>query len=479
MSKQYETVIGLEVHVELATKTKIFCGCSTAFGGAPNTHTCPVCTGMPGSLPVLNKQVVEYAMAVGLAANCQINQYCKFDRKNYFYPDNPQNYQISQLYLPICHDGWVEIETESGIKKKVGIHEIHMEEDAGKLVHDDIERVSLADYNRCGIPLIEIVTEPDFHSAAEVIAFFEKIRLMLQYAGVCDGKLEQGSMRCDVNISLAEKDSDKLGTRTEVKNLNSTKAIQRAIEYEIYRQTELIENGERVVQETLHFNDATGETSSLRSKEDAHDYRYFPDPDIPPIIFTEEELAAIKADIPEMPEQRVARYTGEYGISAADAKVLTDSKRVSDLFENALKAYNNPKPIGTFIVVELMRRINLGELDLDNMKFTAEDLAKLIELAENGKISKDNRKIILREMLETGKKPETIAEEQQLWIKEDNALLEKTINGIMEANPKAVEQYRSGETKVFGFLMGQCNKALKGAASPASIKAMLEEKLKG
>ena len=286
-------------------------------------------------------------------------------------------------------------------------------------------------------------------------------------------------MRCDVNISLAEKDSDKLGTRTEVKNLNSTKAIQRAIEYEIYRQTELIENGERVVQETLHFNDATGETSSLRSKEDAHDYRYFPDPDIPPIIFTEEELAAIKADIPEMPEQRVARYTGEYGISAADAKVLTDSKRVSDLFENAVKAYNNPKPIGTFIVVELMRRINLGELDLDNMKFTAEDLAKLIELAETGKISKDNRKIILREMLETGKKPETIAEEQQLWIKEDNALLEKTINGIMEANPKAVEQYRSGETKVFGFLMGQCNKALKGAASPASIKAMLEEKLKG
>ena len=278
--KDYEVVIGLEVHVELATKTKIFCGCSTEFGGAPNSHTCPVCTGMPGSLPVLNKKVVEYAAAVGLATNCTITQDCKFDRKNYFYPDLPKAYQISQMPRPVCLGGHVDV-TVDGEQKTMRINRIHLEEDAGKLVHDDIERVSLADYNRCGIPLIEIVTEPDFHSAAEVIAFFEKIRLMLQYAGVCDGKLEQGSMRCDVNISLAEKDSDKLGTRTEVKNLNSTKAIQRAIEYEIYRQTELIENGERVVQETLHFNDATGETSSLRSKEDAHDYRYFPDPDIP------------------------------------------------------------------------------------------------------------------------------------------------------------------------------------------------------
>lgn len=475
--KLYPT-IGLEIHAELLTNSKVFCTCSAEFGGEPNSRCCPVCSGLPGTLPVLNSKAVEYIIKAGNIMNCEISRFTKWDRKNYFYPDLPKAYQISQMPRPVCLGGHVDV-TVDGEQKTMRINRIHLEEDAGKLVHDDIERVSLADYNRCGIPLIEIVTEPDFHSAAEVIAFFEKIRLMLQYAGVCDGKLEQGSMRCDVNISLAEKDSDKLGTRTEVKNLNSTKAIQRAIEYEIYRQTELIENGERVVQETLHFNDATGETSSLRSKEDAHDYRYFPDPDIPPIIFTEEELAAIKADIPEMPEQRVARYTGEYGISAADAKVLTDSKRVSDLFENALKAYNNPKPIGTFIVVELMRRINLGELDLDNMKFTAEDLAKLIELAENGKISKDNRKIILREMLETGKKPETIAEEQQLWIKEDNALLEKTINGIMEANPKAVEQYRSGETKVFGFLMGQCNKALKGAASPASIKAMLEEKLKG
>lgn len=475
--KLYPT-IGLEIHAELLTNSKVFCSCSASFGGEPNSRCCPVCSGLPGTLPVLNAKAVEYIIKAGYIMNCDISRFTKWDRKNYFYPDLPKAYQISQMPRPVCLGGYVDINVD-GEEKRMRINRIHLEEDAGKLVHDDSERISLADYNRCGIPLIEIVTEPDFHSAAEVAAFFEKIRLMLQYAGVCDGKLEQGSMRCDVNISLAEKDSDKLGTRTEVKNLNSTRAIQRAIEYEIYRQTELIENGERVVQETLHFNDATGETSSLRSKEDAHDYRYFPDPDIPPIIFTEEELAAIKADIPEMPHQRLERYVNEYGISKADAKVLTDSKRISDFFENAIKENNLPKPTATFIVVELMRRINLGEIDLDNMPFSAKDFASLIELAEKGKISKDNRKVILREMIESGKSPEEIAEQQQLWIKEDNDLLEKTINEILAANPGPVEQYRNGETKVFGFLMGQCNKALKGAASPASVKQMLEEKLKG
>ncbi len=475
--KLYPT-IGLEIHAELLTNSKVFCSCSASFGGEPNSRCCPVCSGLPGTLPVLNAKAVEYIIKAGYIMNCDISHFTKWDRKNYFYPDLPKAYQISQMPRPVCLGGYVDINVD-GEEKRMRINRIHLEEDAGKLVHDDSERISLADYNRCGIPLIEIVTEPDFHSAAEVAAFFEKIRLMLQYAGVCDGKLEQGSMRCDVNISLAEKDSDKLGTRTEVKNLNSTRAIQRAIEYEIYRQTELIENGERVVQETLHFNDATGETSSLRSKEDAHDYRYFPDPDIPPIIFTEEELAAIKADIPEMPHQRLERYVNEYGISKADAKVLTDSKRISDFFENAIKENNLPKPTATFIVVELMRRINLGEIDLDNMPFSAKDFASLIELAEKGKISKDNRKVILREMIESGKSPEEIAEQQQLWIKADNDLLEKTINEILAANPGPVEQYRNGETKVFGFLMGQCNKALKGAASPASVKQMLEEKLKG
>lgn len=475
--KLYPT-IGLEIHAELLTESKVFCTCSAQFGGEPNSRCCPVCSGLPGTLPVLNRKAVEYIIKAGYIMNCEISRFTKWDRKNYFYPDLPKAYQISQMPRPVCLGGHVDIVSE-GEEKTIRINRIHLEEDAGKLVHDDTERVSLADYNRCGIPLIEIVTEPDFHSAADVVAFFEKIRLMLQYAGVCDGKLEQGSMRCDVNISLAEKDSDKLGTRTEVKNLNSTRAIQRAIEYEIYRQTELIENGERVIQETLHFNDATGETSSLRSKEDAHDYRYFPDPDIPPIVFTEEELEAIRADIPEMPQARRERYINEYKISPADAAVLTDTKQISDFFEDTIKVYNNPKPIATFIVVELMRRINLGELDMDNMPFTAADFARLIELAETGKISKDNRKVILREMADSGKSPDTVADEQDLWIKEDNELLEKTVNDVLAANPKAVEQYRSGETKVFGFLMGQCNKILRGAASPAAVKEMLEAKLKG
>lgn len=475
--KLYPT-IGLEIHAELMTNSKVFCTCSAQFGGEPNSRCCPVCSGLPGTLPVLNQRAVEFIIKAGYIMNCDISRFTKWDRKNYFYPDLPKAYQISQMPRPVCLGGHVTVNVD-GEDKTMRINRIHLEEDAGKLVHSDTARISLADYNRCGIPLIEIVTEPDFHSAAEVVAFFEKIRLMLQYAGVCDGKLEQGSMRCDVNISLAEKDSEKLGTRTEVKNLNSTRAIQRAIEYEIYRQSELIENGEKVIQETLHFNDATGETSSLRSKEDAHDYRYFPDPDIPPIIFTEEELENIRASIPEMPQQRFDRYVNEYGVSKSDAKVLTDSKRVSDFYEECITYYNAAKPVATFIVVELMRRVNTGEITLDKLPFTAKDFARLIELAEIGKISKDNRKIILRDMIENGKSPDDIAEEQQLWIKEDSALVEKTVCDIMAANPKAVEQYRNGETKVFGFLMGQCNKLLKGQASPAAIKEMLEKKLKG
>ncbi len=471
--KLYPT-IGLEIHAELLTQSKVFCTCSAQFGGEPNSRCCPVCSGLPGTLPVLNAKAVEYIIKAGYIMNCDISRFTKWDRKNYFYPDLPKAYQISQMPRPVCLGGYVDIESE-GETKRMRINRIHLEEDAGKLVHQN--RVSLADYNRCGIPLIEIVTEPDFHSAQDVTAFFEKIRLMLQYAGVCDGRLEQGSMRCDVNISLAEKGSDTLGTRTEVKNLNSLKAIQRAVEYEIYRQTELIENGERVIQETLHFNDATGETSSLRSKEDAHDYRYFPDPDIPPIIFTEEELEQIRADIPEMPQQRYDRYVGEYGISPTDASVIINNKAISDLFDNAVKAYNAPKPTASFITVELMRRINLGEANAEELPFAAKELARLIELAETGKISKDNRKVILREMLSSGKAPDDVAEELQLWIKEDNALIEKTVDEILAANPTPVEQYRSGQTKVFGFLMGQCNKALKGSASPAAIKQMLEKKL--
>lgn len=470
--------IGLEIHAELQTNSKVFCSCSAKFGGEPNTRCCPVCSGVPGTLPVLNKKAVEYIIKAGFALNCDISKFTKWDRKNYFYPDLPKAYQISQMPRPVCINGHVDIDI-NGEPRRIRINRIHLEEDAGKLIHDDVDRVSLADYNRSTIPLIETVTEPDFHSAAEVIAFFEKLRLILQYAGVCDGKMEQGSIRCDVNISLAEKGSDKLGTRTEVKNLNSTKSIQRAIEYEIYRQTELIENGGRVIQETLHFNDATGETSSLRSKEDAHDYRYFPDPDIPPLVLSDEDLERIKAEIPEMPEQRFERYTGQYGISEIDANNIIADKLICDFFETAIKAYNNPKSISNFILSELLRRINLGEADMEKLGFGAEDFAELVKMADTGKITKDNAKLILREMISAGKKPQDIADEKNMWIKEDNELLEKTIDEIIAANPGPADQYKNGEMKVFGFFMGQANKALKGAATPASIKTMLEQKLKG
>ena len=332
MSKVYETVIGLEVHVELASKTKIFCGCSTAFGGAPNSHTCPVCTGMPGSLPVLNKQVVEYAIAVGLATNCSITQYCKFDRKNYFYPDNPQNYQISQLYLPICRNGGVEIETAAG-KKTVGIHEIHMEEDAGKLVHDEWEDCSIVDYNRSGVPLIEIVSEPDMRSAEEVIAYLEKLRLIIQYLGASDCKLNEGSMRADVNLSVREMGAPEFGTRTEMKNLNSFKAIARAIEGERTRQIELIEEGKKVIQETRRWDDNKEYSYAMRSKEDAQDYRYFPEPDLVPIVISDEWIAEIKARQPELRTEKLERYKKEFGLPDYDAEIITGHKKFADLFE--------------------------------------------------------------------------------------------------------------------------------------------------
>ena len=342
MAKQYETVIGLEVHVELATRTKIFCGCSTAFGGSPNTHTCPVCTGMPGSLPVLNKQVVEYAVGVGLAANCTITRYSKFDRKNYFYPDNPQNYQISQLYLPICRDGYVEIETAAGAKR-VGIHEIHMEEDAGKLIHDEWEDISLVDYNRSGVPLIEIVSEPDMRSAEEVIAYLEKLRLIIQYLGASDCKLQEGSMRADVNLSVREAGTTALGTRTEMKNLNSFKAIARAIEGEKERQTALLEEGKIVIQETRRWDDNKEYSYAMRSKEDARDYRYFPDPDLPPVFISDEWLERIRKKQPEFRTEKRERYKKEYQIPDKDIEIITGSKRLADLFEETAKACGQPK----------------------------------------------------------------------------------------------------------------------------------------
>lgn len=473
---RYIPTIGLETHAELSTSSKVFCTCSAEFGGTPNSRCCPVCSGLPGTLPVLNKRAVEYIIKAGYVMNCDISRFTKWDRKNYFYPDLPKAYQISQMPRPVCLAGKVRINVD-GEEKDIRINRIHLEEDAGKLVHDEVNRISLADYNRCGVPLIEIVTEPDFHSADEVIAYIEKIMLLLQYAGICDCKMEQGSIRCDVNISIAPKGSSELGTRTELKNLNSLKAIARAIEVEIERQEELLDNGEKVVQETRRFNEALGETTAMRSKEDAHDYRYFPDPDIPPIIFTEEELAEIKASIPELPEQRVARYVEEYSINKKDADIIVGNKKICDFFDEATAAYNNPKAIANYIIGELMRRINLGEADMENLKFGGAEFAQLVEFMQTDKVSQANAKTILREMIENGGSPKDIADAQDLWIKEDNDLLAKVVDEIIANNPKPVEQYKNGDQKVFGFFMGQANKALKGAASPKAIQEYIRKKL--
>lgn len=437
--KNYETVIGLEVHVELATKTKIFCACSTAFGGAPNTHTCPVCTGQPGSLPVLNKQVVEYAVAVGLATNCTITQYSKFDRKNYFYPDNPQNYQISQLYLPICRNGSVEIETANG-KKNVRIHEIHMEEDAGKLVHDEWEDVSIVDYNRSGVPLIEIVSEPDMRSAEEVIAYLETLRQTIQYLGASDCKLNEGSMRADVNISVREVGAKKFGTRTEMKNLNSFKAIAHAIEGERERQIELLEMGRKVVQETRRWDDNKESSHAMRSKEDAQDYRYFPEPDLVPIVVSDEWIAQIKAKQPELRPQKLARYKKEYDIPEYDAKILTESKHMADIFEAATKLCGKPKKVSNWLMVETMRLLKDNDMDADEINFSPVNLAKLVDLVDAGTINSSVAKEVFEKIFSDDIDPEQYVEENGLKSMNDEGELEATIQAVINANPQAVEQ---------------------------------------
>lgn len=476
MSRQYETVIGLEVHVELATKTKIFCGCSTEFGGAPNTHTCPVCTGMPGSLPVLNRQVVEYALAVGLAANCQINQYCKFDRKNYFYPDNPQNYQISQLYLPICHDGWVEIETAGG-KKKIGIHEIHMEEDAGKLIHDEWEDCSLVDFNRSGVPLIEIVSEPDMRTADEVIAYLEKLRMMIQYLGASDCKLQEGSMRADVNLSVREAGSPQFGTRTEMKNLNSFKAIARAIEGERKRQIELIEEGKKVIQETRRWDDNKEFSYAMRSKEDAQDYRYFPDPDLTPVVISDEWLEEIRNRQPELQPEKLKRYQEEFKLPEYDAKILTSSKHMADMFEETIAICGKPKEVSNWMMVEAMRLLKEHEQDPENMAFSPGNLAKLIDLVDKGIINRTVAKTVFEEIFARDADPEAYVEEKGLKIVNDEEALRKTVMQVLEANPQSVADYRGGKEKAMGFLVGQTMRAMKGKADPAMVNKIVKELL--
>ena len=474
--KNYETVIGLEVHVELATKTKIFCSCSTAFGGAPNTHTCPVCTGMPGSLPVLNRQVVEYAMAVGLATNCDITRYGKFDRKNYFYPDNPQNYQISQLYLPICRNGHVDIETSAG-KKSIGIHEIHMEEDAGKLIHDEWEDCSLVDYNRSGVPLIEIVSEPDMRSADEVIAYLEKLRLIIQYLGASDCKLQEGSMRADVNLSVREVGAEKFGTRTEMKNLNSFKAIARAIEGEKARQIELIEEGKAVIQETRRWDDNKEYSYAMRSKEDAQDYRYFPEPDLVPVVISEEWLEEVRSRQPELRDEKMARYRREYDIPEYDIEILTGSKHMADLFEETIAICGKPKEVSNWLMVETMRLLKEKNQEPEDISFSPEHLAALIGLIGDGKINRTTAKEVFEVIFAEDVDPVAYVEEKGLGMVSDDGALREVVENVIRDNPQSVEDYHAGKKKAIGFLVGQTMKAMHGKADPAKINKLLAELL--
>lgn len=476
MAKQYETVIGLEVHVELATKTKIFCSCSTQFGGAPNTHTCPVCTGMPGSLPVLNKQVVEYAMAIGLATNCEITRICKFDRKNYFYPDNPQNYQISQLYLPIARNGYVEIEA-GDTRKKVRIHEMHMEEDAGKLVHDEWDDTSIVDFNRSGVPLVEIVSEPDMRSAQEVIAYLEKLRMIIQYLGASDCKLQEGSMRADVNLSVREAGTEKFGTRTEMKNLNSFKSIARAIEGERQRQIELLEEGKEVIQETRRWDDNKEFSYAMRSKEDAQDYRYFPEPDLVPIIIDDGWIERVRERQPELRDEKLARYNKEFDIPRYDAEIITGSKHMADIFEAATALCGKPKKVSNWLMVETMRLLKEHDMEPEEIDFSPENLADLILLTEAGTINSSVAKEVFEKIFEENIDPRVYVEEHGLKTVNDEGALKAVLEKVIADNPQAVADYKNGKEKALGALVGQTMKAMKGKVNPGQVNQKLREML--
>ena len=474
--KQYETVIGLEVHVELATKTKIFCGCKTDFGAAPNTHVCPICTGMPGSLPILNKKVVEFALRAGLALNCEINQFCKFDRKNYFYPDNPQNYQISQLYLPICHDGYVELETAAGTKR-IGIHEIHMEEDAGKLIHDEWTDSSLVDYNRSGVPLIEIVSEPDMRSADEVIQYLEHLQSTMQYLGVSDCRLEEGSMRCDANISVRPVGSDKLGTKTEIKNINSFSAVQKGIEYEAVRQAQILDEGGTIQQATRGWDEAKGITILQRVKEGDSDYRYFPEPDLIPIEVSPEYIEQVRQELPEMPDARCQRFQDELGLSEYDANLLTLEKQTADYFEAVVKEGVDAKEAANWMLGEFAKKLNEENIDISASPVKPADLAGLLKLIAKGTISGKIAKKVLPEMWKSGKAADVVVKEQGLVQITDTGALEDIVKSVIAANPQSVADYKAGKKKAIGFLVGQIMKETKGRANPGVVNQLLTKNL--
>lgn len=478
MSKEdYEVVIGLEVHAELSTKTKIFCSCPTTFGAEPNTHICPICTAMPGTLPVLNEKVVEYAVKAGLATNCEISKDSKNDRKNYFYPDLPKAYQISQFDKPLCEHGYIEIEDDDGNKKKVRLLRIHIEEDAGKLNHNEFGVGSLVDLNRAGVPLIEMVSEPDIRSSREAEQYLRKIKSILEYIEVSDCKMQEGSLRADVNVSVRKKGEEKFGTRTEMKNMNSFRAIVRAIEYEKDRQIEVLEEGGKIEQETLRWDDINGRTSSMRDKEDAQDYRYFPDPDLVAIRLSDEYVENIRKSLPELPESRRDRYIKEYNLSEKDAKLLTSSKYLSNLFEGALEICGNAKAVANWILSDISRILNEKELEPENIPFTAEQLAKMIELIDKGTISSAIAKKVLTELFENPKNPEEIIKEKG-WIQiSDEGAIKEVVMKVLENNPQSVADFKGGKDKALGFLVGQAMKETKGKANPQMLNKMFLEEL--
>ena len=473
----YEIVMGLEVHAELSTKTKIFCSCPTEFGGEPNTHCCPICMAMPGTLPVLNEKVVEYAVKAGLATNCEISRDSKNDRKNYFYPDLPKAYQISQFDKPLCEHGYVEIEDDEGNKKKIGLTRIHIEEDAGKLNHNEFGQGSLVDLNRAGVPLIEIVSEPDLRSSKEAEQYLRKIKSILEYIEVSDCKMQEGSLRADVNVSVRKKGTTEFGTRTEMKNMNSFRSIVRAIEYEAVRQIDLIEEGGKIEQTTLRWDDVSGKTFQMRDKEDAQDYRYFPDPDLVAIRLSEEYIENVKNSLPELPESRRARYVGEFGLSEKDANLLTASKYLSDLFEGAQSKCGNAKAVANWILSDISRIINEKEMEPDQIPFGSTELAKVVELIEKGTISSAIAKKVITELFENPRDPEVIIKENG-WIQiSDEGAIKEVVLKIISANPQSVADYKGGKDKAIGFLVGQAMKETKGKANPGMLNKMFVEEL--
>ena len=474
---EWEIVMGLEVHTELSTKTKIFCNCSTQFGGEPNTHVCEICSGMPGTLPLLNKKVVEYAVRTGLATNCTITQYNKFDRKNYFYPDLPKAYQISQLYLPICRNGYIEVDTDDGEKKKIRIHEIHMEEDAGKLIHDEWEDCTLVDYNRCGVPLLEIVSEPDFRSAEEVLQYLERLRAILQYIGASDCKMQEGSLRADINLSVRKKGEEKFGVRTEMKNMNSFKAIQRAIEYESQRQIELLEEGGVVTQETRRWDDNKGVSTAMRSKEDAQDYKYFPEPDLPPIEISDEYIENIKNNMPELPQEKKQRYMTELGLPEYDTNILTGSVYLVRLFERTVEVTGNPKDSANWIMGELMKLLNDSQTLPENMSFEFDSLGKIINLVNSGKINRGTGKKVLEKVFTDNVEPEKYIEKNNLGAMTDTGAIKSVIEQVIAENEKSVNEYKGGKTQAFQYLIGQSMRALRGKAPAQEVQKILKELL--